>query len=57
MEQVKADELGDRNLWRTGLAAPLPVWKRKGKKHPAEAGQQVNFGLWEEEKSGRFSGN
>ena len=34
LEQIKADELSDRNLWRTGLA-PLLVWKRKGKKHAA----------------------
>ena len=31
MEQIKVDELGDRNLWRTGLA-PLPVWRRKVKR-------------------------
>ena len=32
MEQIKADDLQDRNLWRSGLI-PLPVWKRKVKKH------------------------
>ena len=32
LEQIKGDELNDRNLWRSGLV-PLPVWRRKGKKH------------------------
>ena len=32
MEQVKADNLQDRKFWRSGLA-PLPVWRRKIKKH------------------------
>ena len=31
MKQVKADNLQDRNLWRSGLA-PLPVCKRKVKR-------------------------
>ena len=31
-EQVKADNLQDRNHWRTWLD-PLPVWKKKFKKH------------------------
>ena len=35
LEKVKADYLQDRNLWRSGLD-PLPVWKRKGKKHGAK---------------------
>ena len=26
LEQIKADDLQDRNLWRSGLV-PLPVWK------------------------------
>ena len=30
LEQIKADELKDRNLWRLGLV-PLPVWRRKVK--------------------------
>ena len=30
LEQIKADELKDRNLWRSGLV-PLPVWRRKVK--------------------------
>ena len=34
-EQVNADELKDRNLWRSGLV-PLPVWRRKVKKHAAK---------------------
>ena len=32
LEQVKANELKDRNLWRSGMV-PLPVRKRKVKKH------------------------
>ena len=32
LEQIKANKLNDRNLWRFGLV-PLPVWRRKGKKH------------------------
>ena len=35
LEQIKADELIDRNLWRSGLV-PLPVWRRKVKKHVAK---------------------
>ena len=35
LEQDKADELGDRNQWRTGLL-PLPSWKKKGKRHAAK---------------------
>ena len=35
LEKMKADELFDRNLWRTGLE-PLPIWRRKGKKHAAK---------------------
>ena len=35
LQQVKADNLQDRNLWRTGMVR-LPVWKRKGKKHAAK---------------------
>ena len=31
LEQIKANELKDRNLWRCGLV-PLPVWKRKVKR-------------------------
>ena len=34
LEKIKGDELNDRNLWRSGLV-PLPVWRRKGKKHAA----------------------
>ena len=32
LEQIKADELKHRNLWRSVLV-PLSVWKRKVKKH------------------------
>ena len=32
LKQAKADDLLDRNHCRSGLA-PLPVWKRKLKKH------------------------
>ena len=32
LEQIKDDELNDRNLWRLELV-PLPVWRRKVKKH------------------------
>ena len=32
LEQIKADKLNDRNIWISGLV-PLPVWRRKGKKH------------------------
>ena len=32
LEQVKADDMGDRNLWRYGLPK-LPTWKQKAKKH------------------------
>ena len=32
LEQIKVDKIKDRNLWRSGLY-PLPVWKRKIKKH------------------------
>ena len=35
MEQIKADELSDQNLWRSVLFS-LPVWRRKGKKHAAK---------------------
>ena len=35
MEQIKADELNNQNLWRSGLVT-LPVWRRKGKKHAAK---------------------
>ena len=35
LEQIKADELNERNLWRSGLV-PLPVWRRMGKKHAAK---------------------
>ena len=34
LEQVKADELKDRNIWRSGLV-PHPVWRRMMKKHAA----------------------
>ena len=32
LEKVRADNLGDRNQWRTGLPS-LPTWKKKGKIH------------------------
>ena len=32
LEQMKADDLGDRSLWRSGLPS-LPSWKQKGKTH------------------------
>ena len=35
LEHIKADELNDRNLWRSGSVL-LPVWKRKDKKHAAK---------------------
>ena len=35
LEQIKADEWNDRNLWRSGLV-PIPVWRRKNKKHAAK---------------------
>ena len=41
LEQVKADNLGDRNLWRSGLPA-LPIWNQKGKK---QAGKRLGSKL------------
>ena len=35
LEQVQADEFGDRYLWRDGLT-PLPSWKSKVAKHAAK---------------------
>ena len=35
IEQVQADELGDRYLWRHGLIA-LPSWKSKTARHTAK---------------------
>ena len=35
LEQVQADELGDRYLWRQGLEA-LPRWKSKTARHAAK---------------------
>ena len=35
LEKIKGDELNNRNLWRSGLV-PLPVWRRKCKKHAAK---------------------
>ena len=32
LEKVRANNLGDRNQWRTGLP-PLPTWRQKGKTH------------------------
>ena len=35
LEKVRANNLGDRNQWRTGLPS-LPTWKQKGKIHAAK---------------------
>ena len=35
LEQVQADELGDRYNWRQGLI-PLPCWKSKTARHAAK---------------------
>ena len=32
LERVKADNMGDRNLWISGMSK-LPTWKQKAKKH------------------------
>ena len=40
LEQIKADDLKDRNLWRLGLV-PLPVWKRKVEKHTKRNGKYL----------------
>ena len=46
LEQIKADQLQDRNLWRSGLV-PVPVWKRKVKRH---AKRKVNVSLTKADK-------
>ena len=35
LEQVQADDLGDRHHWRKGLEA-LPSWKSKSARHAAK---------------------
>ena len=36
LEKVRADNLGDKNQWRTGLPS-LPTWKQKGKIHAGKS--------------------
>ena len=40
LEQIKADELKDRNLWRSGLV-PLPVWRRRLRNMPPRGRQTI----------------
>ena len=46
LEQIKADELKDRNIGRSGLV-PLPVWRRKVKKH---ANRKANISAHDPDK-------
>ena len=56
LEQVKADDLGDWNLWRSGMPA-LPTWKQKGKKHAGKRiGSKLALGAEKEEKDRQGSG-
>ena len=51
LDQDKANNLLDRNRWRSGLA-PLPVWKRKVKKH---AKRKANPAADKKQKIGDYS--
>ena len=53
---MKADDLGDWNLWRSGMPA-LPTWKQKGKKHAGKRiGSKLALGAEKEEKDRQGSG-